>query len=166
MRDLVETVISQVMRQDSAYKASSSAPSRPRMPAPAHQVHHLNPAPGMSGRTPKANDPLWQASRQFEALFVEQMLASMRKTIPDSGLLKKGFAEGVQTSMLDQAVADSIGKQGRMGIASSLYRQLSNHYPAQAGTQNGDKQFITAMQPGQGAKQDHGIAQGEQHGTH
>lgn len=137
MKDLVETVIGQLMRQD-AYASSSPA----RMPdAAARRVQYLNPAGGTRGATPPENDPLWRASRQFESLFVEQMLTSMRKTVPDSGLLKKGLAEGVSNTMLDQAIADSIGRQGRMGIASSLYRQLSGDHPAaQANAQNGDTQ--------------------------
>lgn len=155
MRDLVETVIGQVMRQDSAWETASSGTSgKARMPQAPHRVHHLNPAGRSAADLPKDNDPLWRASQAFESLFVEQMMASMRKTIPDSGLLKKGFAEGVSSTMMDQAVADSIGKQGRMGIATSLYRQLSSQYPGsdspaadpgqQAGihptAQNGDKQ--------------------------
>ena len=140
MKDLVETVIGQVMRQDSAY-APSSTPRR--MPGvPEHRVQHLNPAGTAHGTAPSEHDPLWQASRQFEALFVEQMLSSMRKTVPDSGLLNKGFAEGVSTSLMDQAVADSVGKQGRMGIATSLYRQLS--HPAHVNPENSDKQISPA----------------------
>jgi len=158
VKDLVETVIGQIMRQDSAYAPSSSPRRMPGVPE--HRVQHLNPAGGAHGKTPPENDPLWQASRQFEALFVEQMLTSMRKTVPDSGLLNKGFAEGVSTSMMDQAVADSIGKQGRMGIATSLYRQLS--HPAHVNTENGDKQISPAAE----AQAQQIRAEGEHYGTH
>ena len=179
MKDLVETVIGQVMRQDTAY-AGKSASSPARMDAPARRVHQLNPAGGNRGAMPPDNDPLWKTSRQFEALFVEQMLSSMRKAIPDSGLLKKGFAEDVSTSMMDQAIADSIGKQGRMGMATSLYRQLSSIYPAarqvageqtQAIAQNGDKQGISLngsrVKVEDPLKVEAQIAiEGGQHGTH
>ncbi len=130
MRDLVETVISQVMRQESRHTPATEASTRAPLRKNMHRTHELTPASSVSGKTPAANDRLWQASRQFETLFVEQMLSSMRKTVPDSGLIKKGFADDVQTSMLDQAIAEAVGKQGRMGIAQSLYRQLSQQTQA------------------------------------
>ncbi|MDQ6971349.1 MAG: rod-binding protein, partial [Mariprofundaceae bacterium] len=71
---------------------------------------------------------------------IEQMLATMRKSIPHSDLSGKGFANDIQTTMLDQAIAQAVGKQGRMGIASSLYRQLS--------VQQQSSTNALAMQPG------------------
>jgi len=154
MRDLVETVIGQVMRQDSAWEgASSGVTGKARMPQAPHRVHHLTPAGRSAADMPGDSDPLWRASQAFESLFVEQMMASMRKTIPDSGLLKKGFAEGVSSTMMDQAVADSIGKQGRMGIATSLYRQLSSQYPG------GDTPAVAGQQAGIPETGAHAIAQ-------
>ncbi|MDQ6986511.1 MAG: rod-binding protein [Mariprofundaceae bacterium] len=130
MRDLVETVISQVMRQESHYSPATDSPARQTVRKNNHRTYELTPPSPVFGKIPPANDKLWQASRQFETLFVEQMLTSMRKTVPDSGFIKKGFADDVQTSMLDQAIAEAVGKQGRMGIAQSLYRQLSQHTQA------------------------------------
>ncbi len=137
MRDLVETVISQVMRQQPDYPATASKTAKQRTVnrVPADSTLHtreLIPAQISAGSTPPANDRLWQASRQFEMLFIEQMMTSMRKTVPDSGFLNKGFAEDVQTSMLDQAIAEAVGKQGRIGIARSLYRQLSQQPQGEA----------------------------------
>lgn len=173
MKDLVETVIGQVMRQNATYPGQAAATAT-RMPnAPAHRIQQLSPAGEHHAAIASERDPLWKASRQFEALFVEQMLSSMRKAIPDSGLMKKGFAQDVSTSMMDQAVADSIGKQGRMGIATSLYRQLSNVYTAgtqeaqqgpkqeqiQANAQNGDTQGTPLIEA-------RVKIEGVQHGTH
>jgi len=165
MKDLVETVIGQVMRQDTAYAPSSSPRRMPGVPQ--HRVKQLSPAGGAHGAAPAENDPLWQASRKFEALFVEQMLTSMRKSVPESGLLNKGFAEGVSTSMMDQAVADSIGRQGRMGIATSLYRQLSHEssQAAQVNPENGDKQISPAAEA-QASPVRQVRAEGEHYGTH
>jgi len=150
MRDLVETVISQVMRQQphfSSAEASAPTTSRPVHRIPADKALHtreLIQAQVESGPTPPARDRLWQASKQFESLFIEQMMASMRKTIPKSGFLKKGFAEDVQSSMLDQAIAKAIGEQGRIGIARSLYRQLSQQ--TQAGTVHADNKTSGQLQ--------------------
>jgi len=81
------------------------------------------------------NPRLWKASVQFEAIFLEQLLASMKKTIPDSGLLKKGFAEDTQSDMFNQAVAESIAQHSRTGIATTLYRQLEKDFPRNASIQ-------------------------------
>jgi len=150
MKDLVETVISQVMRQQPRFSgAATSGPSTSRHVhrVPADKALHtreLIQSQVANGATPPASDRLWQASRQFETLFVEQMMASMRKTVPDSGFLKKGFAEDVQSSMLDQAIAEAIGKQGRMGIARNMYRQLSQQ--TQAGTVHADNKINGQLQ--------------------
>lgn len=87
--------------------------------------------PHIIGRDAK----LWRACCQFEAVFVQQMLAVMRTSIPDSGLLPRGFSENVHSSMFDQAVAAAVGGRGQLGIALSIYRQLRT---PQAGGANGD----------------------------
>ncbi len=83
------------------------------------------------------NKKLWRASLAFEAMFVRQLLSSMHKTIPSSGLVNKGFAEDVQSSMFNQALAKSIGGQGKLGIAKNIYRQIS--HLAQAPVNHTDK---------------------------
>ena len=127
MRDLVETVIGRVMHAHPYFDESSPAHAGRQAP----QSRELIPGGNKLAADPPDNDRLWQASRQFEALFVAQLLNGMRKSVPSSGLLGKGFADDVQTSMLDQAIADAVGKQGRLGIARSLYRQLGHEQSAQ-----------------------------------
>lgn len=80
------------------------------------------------GRDPK----LWKVSRQFEAIFVQQMLDEMQKSVPHSGFMPNGFAEQVHTSMFDQAVAGSMTKNTDLGIASAIYRQLDQIQHPQA----------------------------------
>jgi len=125
MRDLVETVITQVMKQD-------PQPISAKGQASAHTTGIHKFALPMDRDTSKHRDErLWQASLQFEAMMFQQMLSAMRKTIPSSGVIKTGFAEDVQGSMFDQAVAKSASQQGSLGIANSIYRQLSHPAPAQ-----------------------------------
>ncbi|MDX8392198.1 MAG: hypothetical protein R8K53_06495, partial [Mariprofundaceae bacterium] len=84
MRDLVETVISQVMRQEPSYASPASIPTTRHAEQNTHRTHELTPPGTGGGQTHHANERLWQVSRQFETIFVEQMLTSMRKTVPDS----------------------------------------------------------------------------------
>ncbi len=67
---------------------------------------------------------LWQVSLRFEALFLQQIMSAMHKTVPHSGLLPSGFADDMYRSMLDQAIADTAGHRSSLGIARDIYRQL------------------------------------------
>lgn len=77
-----------------------------------------------------------EAAAQFEALFMQQMLKSMREAIPKSGLLE-GPGQSTYQDMLDSQLAQSVGGQPG-GLADILARQLSRHIdgavpPASAG---------------------------------
>ncbi|UYG02104.1 flagellar assembly peptidoglycan hydrolase FlgJ [Halomonas sp. LR3S48] len=62
------------------------------------------------------------AAQQFEALFLQMMLKSMRDTIPDGGLLDSQQGEFYQ-SMLDQQWAQTMAGRG-IGLADHLVAQL------------------------------------------
>lgn len=66
-----------------------------------------------------------EAARQFEALFMQQLLKSMRAAIPRSGLMD-GPGQSTYESMLDSQLAQSVGGQPG-GLADILVRQLSRH---------------------------------------
>ncbi len=83
------------------------------------------------------DEKLWRASVKFEALFLQQMMESMRKSVPESGFMPHGFAEKSYQSMMDQAIADAGGAQGSLGIAAAIYRQLKQD-------RGGEKQAVQA----------------------
>ena len=68
---------------------------------------------------------LKQAAKDFEAIFLETVLKSMRKSIIKSGLIDGGHAEDIYKSMLDGEYAKTMTQGGQTGIASMIYRQLS-----------------------------------------
>ncbi len=157
MRDLVETVIAEVMRRHPSPPDLPATPSRPVIRDRAAFQHELDVARGKLGKAsarhvqPHADthrDPkLWRASRAFEALMIQQMLDAMRKTVPHSGLLRSGFAEDVQGSMFDQAVANAVSGEGGLGIAEAIYRQVSRTQGSphpQARPESGDKKMTGA----------------------
>ncbi len=95
---------------------------------PVHQGQRQHRASGQKdvrGFHP-VNTRLWRVSRVFEAMFVQQLLSAMHRTVPSSGLLGKGFAEDVQSSMFNQALAKAVSQQGQLGIARNIYRQFSH----------------------------------------
>jgi flagellar protein FlgJ len=78
--------------------------------------------------TPSAssdNTRLKKAVREFEALFVTQMLQEMRKTIPEDGALQGSSGPNkMYHDMLDEQLGYALSQGRGMGLAQALYRQL------------------------------------------
>ncbi|MBO2521872.1 MAG: rod-binding protein [Clostridia bacterium] len=68
---------------------------------------------------------LEEAAASFEALFLQHLLQSMRKTVPKSGLIDTGFAGETFLAMLDDALAQEMAKAGGIGLAKILLDQLA-----------------------------------------
>ncbi len=66
---------------------------------------------------------LLTAARQFEAVFMQMVLKSMRSTVPDGGLLG-GNESKMYTDMFDSQLSQALAKRG-MGVGDLLARQLS-----------------------------------------
>lgn len=78
-----------------------------------------------AGRTSNENDRLKEVCSDFQAIFVKQMLDSMRKTVSKSGLLDGGRAEEIFEDMLYDEYAQKISKTADLGLDDMLYQQLS-----------------------------------------
>ncbi len=76
-----------------------------------------------AGRDPRA--AIGKAAQQFEALFMQMVLKSMREATPKSGLLDSAAGE-LYTGMLDQQLAGKVAAGGT-GLADMIVRQLSRH---------------------------------------
>lgn len=63
------------------------------------------------------------ASKQFEAIFLNMMLKSMRDTIPKGGLFSDDQS-GMYTSLLDQQLTQNIAGGRGVGLAEVMARQL------------------------------------------
>jgi flagellar protein FlgJ len=68
---------------------------------------------------------LRDAAGEFESLFIGQLLQSMRRTVPQSGLLGAGSGEHLFREMLDQQWARQIATAGHLALGDSLIRQLA-----------------------------------------
>ncbi|MBT2303063.1 flagellar assembly peptidoglycan hydrolase FlgJ [Variovorax paradoxus] len=77
---------------------------------------------------------LKQVSRQFEALFMNMVLKSMREATPSSGLLESRN-EKVYMSMLDQQLSQNLSGRG-IGLAEAMLAQLSRN--AASGAADGE----------------------------
>jgi len=67
-----------------------------------------------------------QACSDFEAIFIKQMLDSMRKTVEKTSLLGGGMAEEIFEDMIYDEYAKKMSKIGDFGIKDMLYKQLSS----------------------------------------
>lgn len=82
------------------------------------------------------SDALKGAATQFEAMFVNMMMKSMREATPQDGMLDSQQSK-MFTTMLDQQTSQTIAKKG-IGLADVLIRQLSQTANAQALAIGGD----------------------------
>lgn len=73
------------------------------------------------GKTKEAK--LREACQGFESVFISQLFARMRATVPKDGLLH-GHYEDQYYSMFDKAMSDKMAADGGIGLADMMYRQL------------------------------------------
>lgn len=93
---------------------------------PAAQINVLDPrALGDLKRQAREGTPeaLAAAARQFEALFLQMVLKSMRDATPSNGLTDSDQSRMYQ-SLLDQQLAQNLTQQKGTGLAQVLIRQL------------------------------------------
>ena len=74
---------------------------------------------------------LKKASVEFEALFVNQIMTTMRDSIPDSGIVPKSHGEKIFQSMLDGEYSKMAAEMGTFGLGKSIYQQLKTTTPKQ-----------------------------------
>jgi peptidoglycan hydrolase FlgJ len=65
-----------------------------------------------------------KVARDFESVFVNKLLESMRKGTPKSGLLDS-HAMDMYQSMMDQEMAKEMAKRKGMGMGEMVYKDLS-----------------------------------------
>ena len=88
-----------------------------------------------------APDALKSAAKQFEALFMNMMLKSMRQAGGQDSPFDNEQSK-MYTSMLDQQLSQNMSNRG-MGLADALVRQLSNNAVSQALQADGASPGVT-----------------------
>jgi len=69
------------------------------------------------------------ACQEFEALFLEYMLSTMRKTVPKSEFLGNSQEEEMYTSLFDQELCVKLSQQKGLGLGDLLYNQMQAGLP-------------------------------------
>ena len=71
----------------------------------------------------QTDEELMSVSRQFESIFIHQLLKSMRSTVQKSGLFDS-HATRMYESMHDQELASLITEKRSIGLAGIIYKDL------------------------------------------
>jgi len=74
--------------------------------------------------TTKELKSLKKACEQFEAVFAKQLLSEMRKGMPDTSIGDQAGSD-IYKDMMDQAIGDSMARQGALGIGQMLYKEFA-----------------------------------------
>ncbi len=84
-------------------------------------------------REETANDPyrkkLFDASVEFESVFVKMMLKEMKKNVQKEKLIDGGYAEEIFEDMLYDEYSKNISKNESLGLAEEIYKQMSASLP-------------------------------------
>ena len=73
----------------------------------------------------KQKEQLWDAALDLEALFVQQLISAMQRTVSrEDGVFGQSKAEELFRGMLDEEWANLMAKSGDIGLARDLYDQL------------------------------------------
>ena len=97
----------------------------------------------------RQNSPeaLKAAAQQFEALFMNMVLKSMREATPQDGMFDNQQSR-MYTSMLDQQMSQSMASRG-IGLADALFRQLSGRVQnAAVPGEEGEQDLLPLPMPG------------------
>lgn len=88
------------------------------------------------------------AAKQFEAIFLQMTLKSMRESVAKSNLFGSKDQE-LFTGMYDQQLALQLSGVSGVGLADIIYQQLSQNLPQQIESNWKDpQQFIEQVSPG------------------
>ncbi len=105
----------------------SADPSSSRLAADVQQTENLRLKIKQSPR-----EGLKQVAKEFESLFINMMLKSMRDTLPQDGLFNTDQTR-LYTSLLDQQLAQKLSSSGQLGFAKLIEQQLGRYLPPEEG---------------------------------
>lgn len=76
-------------------------------------------------KTPQDVEEIKKLSKEFESIFMEIVLKSMRETVDKSKFIDGGNGEQIFQSMLDAEYAKNLANQNMTGLSSSIEGHLT-----------------------------------------
>ena len=77
-----------------------------------------------TARQPEENEGLRKVAQEFEAIFTNYIMKTMRESVPKSGLMGESKDLEFFTGMMDTEVANRASKGRGTGLADIIYKQL------------------------------------------
>jgi flagellar protein FlgJ len=95
------------------------------------QINSISTGAGASASPEKAQ--LQKVAKQFEAIFLRQMIGTMRQSGGGEGIFDSSATEQFR-DMSDARTADTMADKGALSIAEMLLRQYESRTPAAPAT--------------------------------
>ncbi len=80
--------------------------------------------PPMAAHQEPIDAPTMKVAKQFEAVFINQLIGAMRNTVVKGGFVKESQGEKIYQSLLDFEYADQMSESGQLGLSNLIYQQL------------------------------------------
>ena len=94
-------------------------------------IGSINAAGAAASTKADAPDPkVTQAAKDFEAIFVRQMLKSLEKTTAAGCGTQASAGEKTYGSMIVDTLSESISKAGGLGLADVIARSMAVEHPS------------------------------------
>jgi Rod binding domain-containing protein len=77
-----------------------------------------------SGNQKMNREKLEKACKEFESLFMYQMLKTMHSMVPQNGLFGDIPGKDLYQTIMDQELSKNIAQHGGVGIGKMLYQQI------------------------------------------
>lgn len=88
-----------------------------------------------------------RAYKSFEAMFLQEMLKEMRKTIPDDGFFQKSPAMRQYEEMMDGVMAQSMADSSQLGIAKQLAAEAKRQEEGMALLRQREADRLAGLKP-------------------
>jgi flagellar protein FlgJ len=73
---------------------------------------------------------LKKACEDFEALFINQLMQSMRRTVLKSKFLEDAPGKEVYQSLFDRELSKKMAQKGALGVGKIIYQKVLEHEKA------------------------------------
>lgn len=82
------------------------------------------------------DEKIRDVAEMYEKHFLGEMMKAMRSTVHEGGFIQSNQAEKIFREQLDQEYVEKWGKQGGIGLADLIYKQMIEKYGVQLGLKN------------------------------
>jgi Rod binding domain-containing protein len=95
--------------------------------SPAVDAQDIAPEDLMGNKSLTEDQKIAQASRQFEAIMLQQILSETQKPVITSEFTDDSTAAGIYQDYVTQTLSESMSKAGTLGFAKVFEQQLTHH---------------------------------------